>query len=94
MEELQKLLPNRTKDSIIDRAKTLKMKSYFYLNRVYTDEDKQFIINNWKSMSDEQIANVLDRTPIAISEQRHVMNLYKINKEYAKYENLSKMFRG
>ena len=94
MQELLKLLPNRTQNSIIDRAKVLGMKSYYYLSRVYTDEEKQFIIDNWNSMSDEQIANALDRTATAIMEQRQKMNLYKINREYSKYENLSKMFRG
>lgn len=93
-DEMLKLLPNRTYNSIIDRGKLFGIKSYQYLNEKYSEEQKQFIIDNWKSMSDEQIANVLGKTACGIRDQRAKLNLYKINREYAKYENLAKLFRG
>lgn len=94
IETMLKLLPNRTYNAIIDRGKEFGIKSYQYINEKYSQEQKQFIINNWMNMSDQEIADVIGKTARGVMEQRNNMKLYRINKEYSNYENLSKMFRG
>ncbi len=89
-----KLFPNRTYNAIMNHAKVLGLKSYAYLNEKYSPEQKQFIIDNWQCMNDQQIADIISKTARGVMEQRQAMNLYRINKEYAKYEDLTKFFRG
>ena len=93
-EEIIKLLPNRTLNAIMDHAKELGIKSYHYLQEKYSKDAKQFIIDNWQNMSDQEIAEVIGKNARGVMEQRNNMNLYRINKEYGKYENLAKLFRG
>ena len=88
------LLPNRTADAIMNHAKLLNIKSYHYLNEKYTEEQKQFIIDNWKNMTDQEIADKIGKNARGVMEQRNNMRLFRVNKEYGKYENLAKMFRG
>lgn len=93
-ETMISLLPNRTPEAIMNHAKELGIKSYHYLNEKYSQEQKQFIIDNWLSMTDEQIAKILDKTSNGIRDQRASLGLCRVNKQYAKYENLAKLFRG
>ena len=88
------LLPNRTWDAIILHANQFNLKSFYMINEKYSEEQKQFIRDNWETMSDQEIADVIGKTARGVMEQRNTMKLYRINKEYAKYENLAKLFRG
>ena len=94
MNELLLLLPNKTNNAIVGMAKKLGIKSKYYLEEKYTEQQKQFIIDNWQKLNDIEIADILDKTPAGIKEQRTKLGLYKVNKEYAKYESVSKFFRG
>ena len=93
-EEFQKMLPNRTEASIVCKAMQFKIKSYNYLSEKYSDEDKQFIIDNYQTMTDFEIANKLDKPLSGIQEQRRKLGIYYSNKDYSGYENLTKFFRG
>lgn len=92
--ELQKLLPNKTEFAIRGMSKKLSLKSKHYLEEKYSDEQKEFIANNCSFMTDVEIAEKLGKTPAGIMAQRNKMGLYKINKDYTKYESISKFFRG
>ena len=94
IDDVCKMLPKRTYDSIICHAQVLGLTSYRFLNEKYTHEQKQFIRDNWQVMTDAEIADIIGKTPRGVMEQRNAMNLYRINKEYAGYENLAKLFRG
>lgn len=93
-EEFEKMLPNRTTASIICKAGQLKIKSYQYLNEKYSDEEKQFIINNYETMTDIELAKALNKPLSGIQEQRRKLGIYYSNKDYSGYENLVKLFRG
>ena len=72
----------------------LKIKSYNYLQEKYSKEDRQFIIDNFGILTDDEIAQKLNKTSCGIRDQRAKLGLCYANKEYAKYENLQKLFRG
>lgn len=93
-EEMIRLLPNRTYDAIMNHAEVLGIKSFKYLNEKYSLEQKQFIIDNWQNMNDQEIADIIGKTSRGVMEQRNKMGLFKINKEYGGYENIAKLFRG
>ena len=93
-EEFLKMLPDRTEASIICKAMNLKIKSYKYLNEKYSDDDKKFILNNYKHMTDIELAKALDKPLSGIQEQRRKLGIYYANKDYSGYENMIKFFRG
>ncbi len=88
------MLPNRTEASIICKAMQLKVKSFQYLNEKYSDEDKQFIIDNYQYMTDFELAKTLDKPLSGIQEQRRKLGIYYCNKDYSNYENVAKFLRG
>lgn len=94
IDQIMELIPARSYDSIIHRAKYLGLTSYRIINEKYSSEQKQFIIDHWREMSDEDIASQIGKTARGVMEQRNDMGLYRICKDYSKYENMSKFFRG
>lgn len=94
IDELMKLLPNRSYNSLICRGQRYGIFSYNYLNEKYTDEQKQYIYDNFGILSDNEIADKIGKTVVGVQEQRHRMGLYIISKDYSKYENVAKFLRG
>lgn len=93
-EEFAKLLPNRTENAIICKGMNLGIRSYKYLSEKYSEEEKQFILDNYKNMTDQEMADALNKPLSGIQEQRRKLGIYYNNVNYIGYENLSKMFRG
>lgn len=48
IEELMKFLPTRSKSAIILRANKLGLVSFYKANNSWTEEQKQYIVNNWE----------------------------------------------
>lgn len=69
------LLPNRTREAIIDRAKLFNIQSYS-LNP-FTNSDYEFIKNNYLQMSDVELGEALDRTKQAIKTKRNMLGLHR-----------------
>lgn len=92
--DLQKLLPNRSWNAITIRGGILGIRSYKYLNEKYSEEEKNFIRENFGKMTDIEIANALGKSVRGISDQRHSLGLYYLDKNYSKYNNISKFFRA
>lgn len=92
--EMLELLPNRTWAAIIIRAGKLNLTNSVIINERYSDEQKQFIADNFGIMTDVEIAEVLGKPLCGVQEQRRRMGLYYLNKDYSNYENLQKFFRG
>lgn len=91
---LMKLLPGRTYDAIVLKAKKLSLKSYIRQQQLYSNDDIDFIKSNWKLMSDEEIAVSLNRTRRAIKAIRNNIGLFRQDTEKCHYEDLVKFFRG
>lgn len=93
-EQMKKMLPGRTFEAIVSRAKKLGQISFHRLSERYTLEQKQFIKDNWEKLTDQEIAEILGKSIHGIMDQRSNMGLLRCNKKYAKYENIMKFFRG
>lgn len=93
-EKILKMLPNRTEAAIVCHAVLLGIKGYHYLQEKYSEEQKQFILDNYNILSDEEMAKLLNKTTNGVKDQKRKMGIYKINKEYNGYENIAKVFRG
>ena len=90
--EICKLLPNRKKDNIIAKAKKLGLKSYEYLKKHWSDEDLEFLISNYKNMTDEEIAESLGRSVDSIRGKREILKLLR-PVEKGVYDYLSEYIR-
>lgn len=94
LNEVLQMLPRRSADGLKIHALKMGIKGLQYLSEKYSDEQKQFILDNYTLMSDEDIAKALDKTPNGIKEQKRKLGIYQFNKEYQGYENICKMLRG
>lgn len=90
--EIAKIL-NRTEDAIIAKANKIGL-DYITLKRIYTDEELQYIKDNWGIIPVTDMARNLGVSRIMIQSQADKMNLPKLgNNPYRKWteENLEKL---
>lgn len=93
LKEIVNMLAPRTIFSVLGKAHSLGLKGYYYLNNTYSDKEIEFLKNNYLSMSNQQLADSLDRTPSAISQHLYVLGLFR-PKEKTKYNTLAEYVRG
>ena len=94
LEDLMKVLPNRSKDAIIIHANKLNLLSYNKLNTLWTEEQKQYIVNNWELEPDKIMAIKLNKTFRAVKAQRELLGLYRRDMNSNTYPTLAKYLRG
>lgn len=92
--DIMKLLPGRTYDAIALKAQKMSLNSYVRQQQLYSQDDIDFIISNWKLMSDEEIALSLHRTRRSIKTMRNNLGLFRQDTEKCHYEDLTKFLRG
>lgn len=92
MMEVMKLLPNRSRTSILGQARTQNLKSYFYLNRIYTDDEINYLKENYAIKTYEEMSLDLGRTITAIKQRMIILGLRKPT-EIANYKTLYKYVR-
>ena len=73
VDEMLIMLPQRNRKTIIEKASELKIKNVL----MYSDEDKQFVVNHYKNMTDAEIAGLLNRTSKSITFLRYRLGLFK-----------------
>lgn len=74
--EIQELIPRKSVNAIYIKARQLGLQSGYVHQFYYTDEEKNFIVANWETMSDEEIGNCLGKDARSIMDQRHKLGLY------------------
>ena len=92
MPEVMKLLPYRSRTSILGQARMQELKSYFYLNRSYTDDEISYLKENYAIKSYEEMSTELGRTISAIKQRMAILDLHKPT-EIANYKNLYNYIR-
>lgn len=92
--DIMRLLPGRTYDAIALKAKKMSLNSYVRQQQLYSNDDIDFIISNWKLMSDEEMALSLNRTRRSIKAMRNNLGLFRQDTEKCHYEDLTKFLRG
>ena len=92
LDELLKLLPKRNRRSIIAKASEYHLISKLKLDSQFSEQDIDYIYNNFNSMTDKEIANKLNREPHAISDFRHYRGLIKTY-EKSSYDDIADFIR-
>jgi hypothetical protein len=90
--EMLELLSIRNIKTITMKACELNIKNIVSLNLWFTKEDIDFIKNNWKVMTDEEIGIIIGRKAHAICDKRCQLGLLR-QAEESSYENLSEFIR-
>ena len=90
--DVYNMLSHRSHNSIMARAKLLKV--YSYDRHYWSDDDIQFIFNNWELMPDALIAEHLNRSRASVKAKRQQLGLYRQDKNSKSYPTLAKYLRG
>lgn len=93
-EELMKFLSTRSKSAIILRANKFELVSFYKANNFWTEEQKQYIVNNWELEPDKIMAIKLNKTFRAVKAHRELLGIYRRDMESNTYPTLSKYLRG
>lgn len=94
LKDLCNLLPNRTSDMILSKAKQLKLKSYYRGNSLWKKEEIDYIIQNWELTPDKVMSSTINRTFRAVKAKREELGFYRQNMNDSSYPTLSKYLRG
>lgn len=75
--EVKKMLPNRTISSILTKARDYNLYSLNTLVHRYTNDEDEYIKNNYNKMRTKEIADKLNRTKDAIIIRANKLGIYK-----------------
>lgn len=93
MSKLLLLLPNRTNFSIVGKARTYHLTSYFVLSQYYTEEEDNYIKENYLKIDDNELAEKLNRTTSGISQHMYKLGLSRPLEKH-NYGNLRRYMRA
>lgn len=77
MSEVLMLLPERTLHSVIGKARTLKLQSYFYTTRIYSPQDVQYLRDNYLTKTNAELACILNRDAYGVEQKLRNIGLYR-----------------
>lgn len=77
MNDIMNLLPNRSQSSILGQAKAQNLKSFFYLNHIYSQDEDAYLTSNYLEKSNEELGEYLHRSPSGIAQHLRVLNLHR-----------------
>lgn len=92
LDEMLLLLPNRNRNTIISKARSLNLTNKVKLDCQFSDFESSFIIDNYNCMTDREIAIKLGRKIYNISDFRYKNGLLKTY-EQSSYEDLADFIR-
>lgn len=90
LDDVMKLLPNRSRHGIIERVIKLGLHSPIF----WRDEEIDYLIANWKIKSDYEMAKELNKSQLCIKTKRNNMGLFRVDRSGKNYETLSKFIRS
>lgn len=76
-EDLLTMFPDRTIRMIQDKARSMGLHAYSYLNRAWSKEDDDYIKSSWKGKTDAEIAAILGRTFRSVKWRREKLGLFR-----------------
>lgn len=88
LDDTVELFPNRTRHAIIARAIKLNLHAYVD-TKYYSEQEEEFILNNYQNMSDDEMANILGRSKSSIKNHRALMGIYRTQRGNINYENVT-----
>lgn len=93
IKEMPDIIHGRSIPSIIGKARTLGLLSKYYTDHKFTDDEDEYIRNNYKSLTNEDIAKLLNRTTASITCRLNILGLRRGNERLDIDVELSKYLR-
>ena len=90
VDDIAKLLPNRSNTAIISTAIKLGIKN----QRKWQDWQIQYIVDNWELEPDKIMCKKIGKTFRAVKAKREELGLYRRNMDSLTYESIAKYIRG
>lgn len=87
------LLPNRTRSSVLGKARSYGLMSKFYLSHIYSKEEEGYIRENYLSLSNDELGVKLGRSASGVAEHLWLMGLHRPT-EIDHYKTLKKYVRS
>ena len=95
MDKMKELLPSRTEPSILHKARELNLKSLHFLSSRYTEEEDQFLQDNYLEKSDDELAKLMRRSKKGISLHLYFLGLHRPKEIlYQGYQDLCRYVRA
>lgn len=95
IEELKAALPHKSESAIRGVAHSLGLKSMYYLSQRYSDEENKFLSDNYILKTNEELAQILNRTPSAIAQHLSVLGYSREQPPLGeRYRNLTYYLRA
>lgn len=95
MSEVLNALPNRTLPSIMGKVRHLGLTSYYYNQRIYSEEDEEFLRNNYLTMDNDELGKCLSRNPNAIQQRLLILDLHRpLDLKATCYKNIAMYIRA
>lgn len=92
VDEMMRLLPNRNRNSIINKAVNLGLKNKIILETEFTEYERNYVKENYQNMTDKEISMQINRSEQSINSYRFRNNLIK-KYEKSSYLDLSEYVR-
>ena len=92
MGEMVKLLPNRTRIAILRQAQIQGLKSFFYLNHLYSQDEDNYLKQHYLEFTNEELGNKLHRSSKGVAQRLRILNLHR-PLEICNYQNLQSYIR-
>lgn len=95
VDSVAKKLQNRTRDAIIRQANNMKIFGLRSNETWWTDEQVRLIVDNWETMNDDMLSNLVGRDVRAVKDKRLSLGFCRVKHfNEASYENIKKFLRG
>lgn len=95
VDDVAKKLPNRTRNAIIAHAKVLGLLGLRSTQTWWSDEQVEYLMNNWESQTDEAVADAIGKDIKSIKNKRLCLGLCRVKHfNEASYINIKKFLRG
>ena len=79
---MSELLPNKSRNAIVHKAMSLGISCECF----WSEEEKQFVIDNWENMSDQELAQSIGRGVKGVADQRRKLGLYYPKNDITYYD--------
>lgn len=86
---IAELLPHKTRDAIRGKARALGLQSNCY----WSEKETQYLINNWETKNDIELATYLGRGVKGVADKRRDLGLYYLSHDKHGYETLEQYIR-
>ncbi len=75
--DVMKLLPNRSEFAIKGKARKFGLLGFFYRTKLYSQEDIKFLQENYLNMTNEELANKINKEPYGVEQKLRILGLYR-----------------